>query len=212
MRRNLILTTLAVSLLFGTAALADPILYQNVGTENPLSYTFTATASGSITAYFLGSSAGFNDQIGLIDSTANTSNGTLINSQTSVYSQSFNLGNVNQGDLLTFYMIVNNGSTVSTVYSNPALNASYDGTATGTNHVYATTFGASPDYLYIPSGTYIGFEDLPAPISDFDYNDESIVVTDVSITPVPEPGTIALFSIGLFSLAVYGKRRMGKKA
>jgi hypothetical protein len=210
MRRNLILNTLAVSLLFGTAALANTISYPDVGTENPISYTFTATATGDITAYFFGSSAGYDDKIGMIDSTTGASNGTTVDNNSSVYSQSFNFGNVTQGDLLTFYMIVNGAPTW--VYSNPALNVPYDYPYTGANHVYATTFEASTDYLYIPSGVYMGFEDWPAPISDFDYNDDMIVVTNVTLDPVPEPGTMALFSIGMFGLAVFGKRRRGKEA
>ncbi|WP_408967458.1 PEP-CTERM sorting domain-containing protein [Oryzomonas sp.] len=39
-----------------------------------------------------------------------------------------------------------------------------------------------------------------------------MVVPDISVTPVPEPGTMALLSIGMFGLAVFGKRRMGKKS
>jgi hypothetical protein len=31
-------------------------------------------------------------------------------------------------------------------------------------------------------------------------------------TPVPEPGTMVLFGIGMLGLAVYGKRRMNKEA
>lgn len=64
----------------------------------------------------------------------------------------------------------------------------------------------------IPSGTYIGLEDLPTPISDFYYNDGTIAVTNISVTTVPKPGTMALFSIGMFGLAVFGKRRISKEA
>ncbi len=166
MRRNLILNVLAISLLFGTAASADPIiwgypyLYQNIGTENPISYSFSATATGDVTAYFFGSSAAYDDKIGMIDSSTDASNDVNVDNNTSisvVYSEQFDFGYVTQGDILTFYMIVNNGSTVSTVYSNPDMNASYDGTPTGTNHVYATTF--VPFTTYEVSGVYIGFED-----------------------------------------------------
>ncbi len=34
----------------------------------------------------------------------------------------------------------------------------------------------------------------------------------VDAAPVPEPGTIALFGIGMLGMAIYGKRRMNKEA
>jgi len=33
----------------------------------------------------------------------------------------------------------------------------------------------------------------------------------LSSTPVPEPGTMLLFGVGMLGLAVYGKRRMNKE-
>ena len=39
---------------------ADAIPYPNAGKPNPVTYTFTAAADGPITAYFAGSTAGYN--------------------------------------------------------------------------------------------------------------------------------------------------------
>ncbi|NTW27123.1 MAG: PEP-CTERM sorting domain-containing protein [Candidatus Moranbacteria bacterium] len=44
--------------------------------------------------------------------------------------------------------------------------------------------------------------------NDFSLNEIGINMT--SVAPVPEPGTMALFSVGLLGIAVYGKRRTNK--
>ena len=45
---------------------AGTIPYPNVGTPNPATYTFTATADGPITAYFAGSTASYEEEVGLL--------------------------------------------------------------------------------------------------------------------------------------------------
>jgi hypothetical protein len=52
----------------------------------------------------------------------------------------------------------------------------------------------------------LAFEDW----NDGDFNDAVFYLEDMS--PVPEPGTMMLFGIGMLGLAVYGKRRMNKEA
>jgi hypothetical protein len=43
-----------------------------------------------------------------------------------------------------------------------------------------------------------------------DFNDGIFLVEDMA--PVPEPGTMMLLGLGMFGLAIYGKRRMNKEA
>jgi hypothetical protein len=164
---------------------ADPIPYPNAGTQNPVTYTFTATAAGDIIAYFAGQSGGAidNDTIAL-----QVNNGPVgpygLSNQTSVIGvDSFDLGHANAGDTLTFYL--NDAGNGQTWSSNSALNAD------GTNHVYATSYtagtvfisanaGGSPMSVSLPvSGIYVGFEDLDNRFvpSNFDYIDNTFVFT-----------------------------------
>ena len=50
----------------GTSARADAIPYPTSGTPNTASYTLTATVTGDIIAYFAGSTAFFDNQLGLL--------------------------------------------------------------------------------------------------------------------------------------------------
>ncbi len=59
----------------------------------------------------------------------------------------------------------------------------------------------------IPAGTLVAFEDLPKFGTDFNYNDEKFVFTNVSgVTGTPEPATWALM-IGGFGLVGASLRR-----
>jgi hypothetical protein len=66
-----------------------------------------------------------------------------------------------------------------------------------------------------PVGTYIGFEDLPFPGSDFNYFDDTFVFTDVSTTTngVPDGvSTLGLLGAGLAALLVLRRRVQGVPA
>ncbi len=187
---------------------ADPIPYAPIGTPNPVTYTFTATGTGQVDAYFAGSSAAYTETLGMEDNGVLTGVPFGLNNQTSTVGEELDLGNVSAGDILTFVIYVQN--TNGYVYSDPSLNGPYDTNGSvGHNHVYSTPYTAtSPIFPGIPTGTYVGFEDLPFPGSDFDYNDTTFVFTNVSVNaPTPDGGmTLALLGMGLVGLAGIRRR------
>jgi hypothetical protein len=159
--------------------------YPTPGLENPVTYTFTATSTGNVTAYFAGSTASFENTLGM------TVNGGPVtpfglDNQTTAYGTSYDLGPVAAGDTLVFVMH-NVVPGLGDLYSNPALNGPYDLEGTH-NHVYSTVFVSDG---IIPTGTFVAFEDLRASSSDWNYNDEDFVFTNVGVTPsVPVPAAV----------------------
>ena len=68
------------------------------------------------------------------------------------------------------------------------------------------------------SGCYFGWEDLPGPGADDDFNDlvfalqftpTSLRSVDLRGDPVPEPGTLTLLCVGLLGLGFITHRRAG---
>src|SRR3954471_22413231 len=105
------------------------IAYSDVGSENTETYSFTAASTGNLVAFFAGSNAAFENQIGLLVNGASTGLRGL-NNHTSAIGQSFNFGHVEAGDVLTFVDYVTN---YATWYSDPSLNGGNG------NHIYSTT-------------------------------------------------------------------------
>jgi hypothetical protein len=191
------------------------IPYPNVGTENPVTYTFTATATGDVMGYFAApSGAAYTEDVGLLDNGVLTSGGYGLNNHGSYAGEDFNFGNVTAGDTLVFVLqvlIPPNGD----VYSDPSMNAPFDGTPTGHNHIYSVAYDASSDLLdpSVPSGTYVAFEDEAASLPpDWNYADDTFVFTDTSVTAVPEAttmiaGALLLLPFGLSTLRILRKSR-----
>jgi hypothetical protein len=174
----------------GTSALADAIPYTGVGVNSAV-YTFTASATGDIIAYFAGSEAGNTSELGMLVNGVST--GVFgLNNHTSGVGQLLNLGSVTTGDVLTFVLRSINSPMLPDAFSNPVLNGPFDG-GVGTQHVYSTAYTAtSPIIASIPAGTYVGFEDLPFGSSDLDDNDLTFVFANVGVTTFSSvPGPVA---------------------
>jgi hypothetical protein len=175
----------------GTSALADAIPYPTSGTVNTASYNFTATATGDIIAFFAGSTAAYDNQLGLLVNGVDTGVVGLDN-HSSALGQSLNLGHANVGDTLTFVM--HNLTLGKLAFSNPAMNGAYDiDGSVGHQHVYSTAYTKTSPIIdpIIPTGTYVSWEDLQFPNSDFNYNDLDFVFTNVGVTSFSVPGPIA---------------------
>jgi hypothetical protein len=185
---------LAVSLA-ATNSHAAPTVYPNAGTVNPDLYSFTATSTGSVVAYFAGADAFYADTLSLLVNGVEVGTPVLSN-QTSLYGDSVSFGNVNAGDKLVFRL--NASNTGSQWFSDASLNMD------GKNHVYSSSYGGDE---IIPAGVFISFEDVDAKTSDFDYNDASFVVTNTSVGAVPVPAAAWLFGSGLLGLAGVARRR-----
>ena len=54
---------------------ADQIPYPLSGTPNPVTYTFTAAATGDVIAYFAGSGAAYDEELGMLDNGVLTASG-----------------------------------------------------------------------------------------------------------------------------------------
>jgi hypothetical protein len=176
---------------------AGTIPYPTPGTQNPTTYTFVAASTGPIVAYFYGTGAAYTETLGMDINGVPTGITGLNNHSTSV-GTSLDLGTATAGDTLTFFIDVFNTGNVW--YSNQSLNSD------GANHVYSTSFAGNAT---IPAGTYVGFEDLAASVSDFNYADEQFVFTNTTGTvsgAVPEPASVWLVGLLLAGFVVWQLR------
>lgn len=202
--RNLMRVSVTILGLASVAGIAraGAIPYPDSGTVNPTTYSYTATSTGDVDAYFAGSGASYDEQVGLFINGTLSSAGWGLYDHSSSVGQLFDMGHVTAGDTLVFADDVL--STNGIVYSDPTLNVPYDGSVTNHNHVYSTSATAGQVSALIPAGTYVGFEDLSFPNSDYNYFDDTFVFTNVSTTTsgVPDASTtLSLLGLGVGALA-----------
>jgi len=198
-RAQFILSVLVIALTSSITAKADSIPYPNEGSL-ATSHHFIAVDSGDLLGYFYGSSAAYDDQIGVFVNGTQLG-GYGLDNHSSTVGQSMNFGHVNAGDSIVFGLnVLSEGYKL---YSNTALNSD------SADHAYATVFsGQTGGGVTIPAGVYVGFEDQLATISDLDYNDEDIVFTNGAITANPEPVSFVLFGTGLLALGLFRRKRV----
>ena len=176
---------------------------------------FTAPADGTLTFTFEGYSAGDTDQMvfafngDALFTNKIASVGDVVH-ETVVADQTYRLG-------------LRNNSAGDTWSSDPASN--WDGVA----HLASTsTFSDFHLGAAVPtpvstncalvSGCYFGWEDLPGPGADDDFNDLVFALqftpissrsVDLRGDPVPEPGTLTLLCVGLLGLGFITHGRAG---
>jgi hypothetical protein len=181
-------------------ALADDCIpYCNVGNIAPTNI-FGALDTGHVTGYFVGKGpAGDTDYVRMLDLTTNTTGEWIFNNQTSQVGETADFGTANAGDLLVFEIW---NQTLNSIFaSEPDLSDD------GKNHAYATHFsGGIINGFNFPAGTYVGMEDLPDGQSDWNYQDDQFIATNVAI--VPEPGTLLGLGSGLLTLVGFARRRL----
>ncbi len=192
------LALLAIALASVSApALAVFPSYGTPGTENPDTYSFTASSTGDLLAYFAGSSAGYTDLLGV--QVNGVDSGILgLNNHTTALGATLNFGPVTAGDVLTFYIKVTD--TGDLFYSDASLNSDSQ------QHAFSAAY-AGGDFG-IPAGQFVSFEDLNGG-GDHDYNDVSFVIGGISGGGVPEPASWAMM-LGGFGLVGGAMRRRQK--
>lgn len=191
MFKQISIAAIALSASIAMSSNAGTIPYPDIGTPAPEN-DFFAAANGTIAAFFYGTSAGYKSRIGLWADGTQVGDYGLLN-HTSTYGQSYVFGDVAAGAKLVFELqvLTTGGSWYSFTSDN----------SDGKNHTYATGFDGD---AWIPTGTYVAFEDLPN-LGDIDYNDHQFVFTNVT-TNVPEPFSLMLFGLGIAALGIARKR------
>jgi hypothetical protein len=202
MKIRVVVATVAL-LLVAMYARASTITYQDKGTVAAASSIY-AVNSGDLRFWYYGYDAINTDEMYVEDVTTGTlSNYFFVNNRTVVN------GVAIEGDQLRVFLI--NLSHPSDVFDgNPATSTD------GINHSYITTWTSGelsngvtgPTSIASDPMVFVGMEDLPASISDYDYNDDEFIFDNVAIGLSPEPSSLLLLGSGLLGLAGLLRRKV----
>lgn len=198
-----LLFLLLLPLVLTSAACADSIPYAHVGTI--ANQTPVYASSNGLNVFYMGSTAGFDDQIDIFDLTTGWDSGKILDNKSTAVGTKLTVGTgagqIQTGDQLLFYIDSPDGHFASLASYSPD----------GINHAYITPYaGGQANGVTIPAGLFVGMEDLPYGISDLNYNDDDFVFSGVSTSKpavTPEPWSVALLSSGLLCTAVVKRRR-----
>lgn len=186
-----------------TAAFADSIPYAHAGTI--ATQTAVYASSNGLNVFYMGSTAGYDDQIDVFDLNTGWDSGKILDNKATAVGTKLTVGTgagqITAGDQLLFYIDSPDGHFASLAAYSPD----------GINHAYITQYaGGQANGVTIPAGLFVGMEDLPYRKSDLNYNDDDFVFSGVSTTKpavTPEPWSVVLLSTGLLGTAVMKRRR-----
>jgi hypothetical protein len=220
---GIILPAFALMVVPAKVKAGPTIPYPSPGTIAAPTY-FTGTGA-DVVAYFFGDTAEYRSNMSMYVDGVQSAAGWVFPNHDTPFGASVDLGFAPAGSKVVFALQVfefnpvtlatspnphYQGTAAYTLYSDPSLN-----TLDNTNHAYVTSYpgpSGNPTVPGVPAGTFVGFEDLLASESDFNYNDHTFVFTNISTDPTPEPATFTLLGIGIAGIAGYEWRKRKKAA